>query len=66
MSEQFSHLALQTIDYLDSGWEYDVYVVDGTLAVRFPRYADVARDLDRAEAMLEWVGSEAGRSCSWS
>ena len=60
MSEQFPHLALQTIAYLDSGWEYDVYVVDSTLAVRFPRYADVANDLDWAEAILEWVGSEAG------
>ncbi len=52
MSEQFSHLGLHTIDYLGSGYEYDAYVIDGNLLVRFPRYADVAHGLERAEMVL--------------
>jgi len=43
---------------IGSGWEYDVYLIDHHLVVRFPRYADVARGLERAEAILEFVASE--------
>ena len=60
MSEQFPHLALHTIAYLDSGHEYDAFVIDGNLLVRFPRYAEVAHGLERAEMVLEFVGSAVG------
>ena len=59
MSEQFSHLGLHTIDYLGSGYEDDAHVIDGNLLVRFPRYADVAHGLERAEMVLAFVGSAA-------
>ncbi|MGD8361919.1 MAG: phosphotransferase, partial [Gemmatimonadota bacterium] len=37
-----------------------VYLIDGHLVVRFPRYAEVAEGLDRAEALLAFVGAELG------
>jgi len=60
LQEQFPELALERVELIGSGWEYDVYLIDDHLAIRFPRYAEVARDLDRAEAILEFVGTELG------
>jgi aminoglycoside phosphotransferase (APT) family kinase protein len=60
MHQQFPHLDLQQVECLGSGWEYDVYLIDGHLVVRFPRYAEVAEGLDRAEALLAFVGAELG------
>lgn len=60
MERQFPSLELHAVEPLGSGWEYDVYLIDGHLAVRFPRYADVSRDLDRAEARLQFVAGEIG------
>lgn len=60
LRQQFPDLGLERVELIGSGWEYDVYLIDGHLAVRFPRYADVAADLDKAEALLEFVGTELG------
>ncbi len=60
MREQFPRLALHSVAYLASGWEHDVYLIDGHVVVRFPRYADVAEDLDHDQAILEFVGSSVG------
>jgi aminoglycoside phosphotransferase (APT) family kinase protein len=60
MEQQFPHFKLRQVECLGSGWEYDVYLVDGHLVVRFPRYAEVAEGLDRAEALLRFVGAELG------
>ena len=60
LGHQFPSLDLERVERIGSGWEYDVYLVDDHLVIRFPRYADVAADLDRAEALLEFVGTELG------
>ena len=60
MQEQFPRLELETIEHLGSGWEYDAYLIDRHLVVRFPRYADVASDLDSAETILDFVFSAVG------
>jgi aminoglycoside 2''-phosphotransferase len=60
LGEQFPHLQLQQVGLLGSGWEYDVYLIDGHLVVRFPRYADVADDLGQAEALLRLIEAELG------
>ena len=62
MREQFPDLELGQVRHLGSGWEYDAYLVDGSLVVRFPRYAEVAADLDHAEAVLRFVGAGVGSS----
>ena len=64
MAEQFPHLELQRVEPLGSGWEYDAFLIDGHLVVRFPRYGDVAADLENAEAVLHLVGSTVGRAVS--
>lgn len=58
--KQFPDLSLERVELIGSGWEYDVWLVDDRLVIRFPRYAEVAADLDRAEALLEFVGAELG------
>ncbi len=58
LRHQFPELELARVDLMGSGWEYDVYLIDGRLVVRFPRYADVARDLGRAEAILDFLSEE--------
>lgn len=58
LGHQFPELELGQVRRIGSGWEYDVYLIDDHLVVRFPRYADVARGLGRAEAILEFVASE--------
>lgn len=60
LRQQFPDLDLSEIDFLGSGWEYDVYLIDGRLATRFPRYAEVAENLGRAEALLRSIGGELG------
>ncbi len=60
LSEQFPELALQAIEYLGSGWDYDAYLIDHRLVVRFPRREEVARRLDREEAILRFVRSSIG------
>lgn len=60
LGEQFPELELRRVEPLGSGWEYDAFVIDGDLVVRFPRYADAARNLDDAEAVLDLVGSAIG------
>lgn len=57
LGDQFPELALRTIDYLGSGWDYDAYLVDRRLAVRFPRRAEVAERLDQEAAILRLVRS---------
>lgn len=58
--QQFPELELREVEFVGSGWEYDVYLVNGHLVTRFPRYAEVAENLDRAEALLNFVGAELG------
>ncbi len=60
LAEQFPALALRSVELLGSGWERDVFLVDGTLAVHFPRYADVANGLDRHAAILGMVRRSVG------
>src|SRR3954468_8262028 len=57
LGDQFPELALRTMDYLGSGWDYDAYLVDRRLAVRFPRRAEVAERLDQEAAILRLVRS---------
>lgn len=63
LGDQFPELALRTIEYLGSGWNYDAYLVDKWLAVRFPRRAEVAERLDQEAAILRLLRSsfECGR-----
>ena len=56
--DQFPELELGQVHLMGSGWEYDVYLIDDRLVVRFPRYAAVAQDLGRTEAILDFVASE--------
>lgn len=58
LGDQFPELALRTIDYLGSGWNYDAYLVDSWLAVRFPRRAEVAERLDQEAAILRLLRSK--------
>lgn len=60
LRQQFPQLDLERVELIGSGWEYDVYLIDDHLVIRFPRYARVAAGLDRAEALLEFVGTELG------
>ncbi len=60
LDEQFPQLELGSVEHLGSGYEYDVYLVDGHLAVRFPRSADGSSGLDWAEARLQFVAAELG------
>jgi len=60
LAEQFPKLALRTIDYVGSGWDYDAYLVDRWLAVRFPRRVEVAERLDQEVAILRLVRSSIG------
>lgn len=58
--EQFSELAVRSVDFLASGWEYDAYLVDQRWLLRFPRYADVARGLDWEASAIERVAAAVG------
>lgn len=60
LREQFPALALRSIEHLGSGWERDVFLVDGRLVVHFPRYAGVADGLDRHAAILDLVAGRVG------
>lgn len=60
LRQQFPDLNLDRVELIGSGWEYDVCLVDDHLVIRFPRYAEVAAGLDRAEAVLEFVSTELG------
>jgi len=62
LREQFPQVARRSIQFLESGWSYDAYLVDESLVFRFPRHAGVARDLDRQERVLAFVGSHVGAS----
>ena len=62
LREQFPQIARCSIQFLESGWSYDAYLVDESLVFRFPRHAGVARDLDRQERVLAFVGSAVGAS----
>lgn len=57
---QLPDLHFESVRYLGSGWEHDVYVVDEAFVFRFPRYADVAHNLEydlRVHALVhEHVG----------
>lgn len=55
---QFPHLAVHSVEYLDSGWQYDAYLVDDQLVFRFPRHE--AHDFDQDDRILALVGSAAG------
>lgn len=57
---QFPHLALASVEPLGSGWDYDAYLIDGSLVVRFPRRREVAAGLDREEAILRLVNGHLG------
>jgi len=58
LRREFPELDPAQVDFMGSGWEYDVYLIDGRLVVRFPRYAEVAQGLGRAGAILDFVSEE--------
>lgn len=60
--DQFPPLAVQSVEYLGSGWENDAYLVNHHLVLRFPRYADVARGFEREDRLLTLVAAAAGAS----
>lgn len=60
LSEQLAELDVGSIEHLGSGWERDVFLIDGSLAVHFPRYADVADGLDRHASILDLVATFLG------
>ena len=64
MREQFPELALRSADFLASGWDYDAYLIDRDLVVRFPRRAEVADRLHHEEAILHLVRSSVGATLS--
>jgi aminoglycoside 2''-phosphotransferase len=55
LREQFPELGHESVVHLGSGWEYDAYLVDEAVVLRFPRYAEVAAGLDRVESILKLV-----------
>ena len=55
LAEQFPDLPLRRIERLGPGWEYEGYLVDESLVVRFPRYADIALGLEWKERLLDFV-----------
>jgi aminoglycoside phosphotransferase (APT) family kinase protein len=57
---QFPELAVDTLERLGDGWEHEVYLVDGRVAFRFPRYADVGRGFAFEERRLALVASVVG------
>src|SRR4030095_14430075 len=57
---QFPQLAVHSVEYLDSGWQYDAYLVDGQLVFRFPRHELGAQDFDRQDRIHALVASAAG------
>jgi len=58
LGQQFPELELRRVQFLGAGWEYDVYLIDDHLVIRFPRYAEVAQGLERAEKILSFVAGE--------
>ena len=60
--EQFPQLAVRSVEYLESGWLYDAYLVDHELVFRFPRYAVGAQDFDRQDRVHALVASAVGDS----
>ena len=60
LDDQFPALDLVSVEYLGSGWEHDVYLVDDAIVFRFPRYAGVAEGLDYDQAVHDLVGSSVG------
>jgi len=58
--EQFPQLALQSVEYLASGWRNDAYLVDHHLVLRFPQYAAAADGLEAQARQLALVASAAG------
>jgi aminoglycoside phosphotransferase (APT) family kinase protein len=56
--EQVPYLDCYEARFIGSGWATDVYLVDGRYAVRFPRNAEAATNLDRDAAILQLVASE--------
>ena len=60
LREQFPQLALQSVEYLASGWRNDAYLVDHHLVVRFPQYAAAAQGLEAQARQLALVASAAG------
>jgi aminoglycoside 2''-phosphotransferase len=57
LGEQFPDLPLRKIERLGPGWEYEAYLIDDRLVVRFPRYADIGLGLEWKEALLEFVAA---------
>ena len=51
----FPDLSADSIRRLGSGWEHDVYLVSEEIVLRFPRYAEVARNLDYDARIHELV-----------
>ena len=60
LREQFPGLSLTSVEHLGSGWERDAYLVDHRVVVHFPRYAEVAEELDAHAAILALVHASAG------
>jgi aminoglycoside phosphotransferase (APT) family kinase protein len=64
LREQFPELALDSIEFLGSGWENDAYLVDRRVVVRFPRYADISYGYQREAPLLTIVADAAGDSAA--
>ena len=60
LREQFPQLAVQSVEYLASGWRNDAYLVDQHLVVRFPQYAAAADGLEAQARQLDLVAAAAG------
>lgn len=60
--EELPHLDARTVEPLGSGWASDIYLVDEDLVVRFPRNTELARWLERDEAILGLVHSRLAES----
>jgi aminoglycoside phosphotransferase (APT) family kinase protein len=57
LGDQFPDLALRSIEHIGSGWDFDAYLINRRLVVRFPRRAEVAERLDQEAAILRLVRS---------
>ena len=60
LREQFPEQDFHQVEPLGSGWATDAFVVDQRLVARFARNAELARWLDRDEALLRFVASALG------
>jgi aminoglycoside phosphotransferase (APT) family kinase protein len=60
LDDQFPTLSAREVRLVGSGWDNDVYLVDGTWAFRFPRRAEVVPWVQREKVVMAAVSEKLG------